>query len=143
MTGDLVMRDHCPVQRSIDVQDTRNTAQSRQDAVLLGDDGGRSALVGLDASVAGGIAGGTVLQQRVLQHGGNAAAVPVHVIAILPACFESSLAAPPTPAHACGCLPPHGTELWSGTAGFPAGAGRLRFLSRSAPVLSSGAHAPH
>ncbi len=49
--------------------------------ILFGNDGPGGPLVGVDAGIAGGIAGGAVLQQCILDNRGNPPSVPVHKIA--------------------------------------------------------------
>src|SRR6185437_15513843 len=78
MAGNLIMRSHSSIQQRINVQDAGHAAQSRENALLFCDDGARGALPGINAGVAGGIAGGAVLQQCVLHNPGNPPPVPIH-----------------------------------------------------------------
>ena len=55
-----------------------NATDAGQNAILLGQNRARRALVGIDAGVAGRIPRGPVFEQRVLQDRGNAPAVPIH-----------------------------------------------------------------
>ena len=72
MAGHLVMRNDRSVERRIDVENSRNASQAGKNAVLLGDNCRRSALVGIDAGVAGRIARRPIFVQRVLKNRGNA-----------------------------------------------------------------------
>src|SRR5580658_700324 len=78
MRGHFVVRSDCTVERGVDIEDAPHAADAGQNAILLGENGGRSPLVGIDAGVAGGIARGPVFEQRVLQNRGDASAVKVH-----------------------------------------------------------------
>src|SRR5579864_6493874 len=78
MTGDLVMRNYSAIECGIDVENTCNAAEPGENAILFRQYGARGALVGIDAGVAGRIACRPVLEQRILQHRGNAPAIPVH-----------------------------------------------------------------
>src|ERR1019366_4208315 len=72
------MRGDSAVQDGEDVEDARDAAQSGKHAVLLGENGARGALVGINAGVGGGIAGGAIFLQCVFQEGGDPAACPIH-----------------------------------------------------------------
>ena len=78
MRGDFVVRSHGAVERGVDIEDAAHAADAGQNAILLGQDGGRRPLIGIDAGVAGRIARGPVFEQRVLQNRGDASAVKVH-----------------------------------------------------------------
>src|SRR4029077_14595230 len=78
MRGDLVMRSHRPIELGIHIQNARDAANARQNAILFCQNRGCSTLVGIDAGVAGRIARSMVLLQRVLDDCGNASAIPVH-----------------------------------------------------------------
>jgi len=73
MRGDFIVRGHGAVQRCINVKDAAHTADTGENAVLLGKNSGRSLLIGVHAGVTGGIARSPVFEQRVLQDGGDAA----------------------------------------------------------------------
>src|SRR5207245_11391389 len=51
---------------------------SRQNTILFRNNSSGGPLVRLNAGVAGRIAGGAIFQQRVLDHGSEPSAVPVH-----------------------------------------------------------------
>ncbi len=72
MARHLVMRSDRAVERGVDVENPRHAAEAGQNALLLGDNRRRSALVGIDAGVAGRIARRPIFVQRVLQNRGNA-----------------------------------------------------------------------
>jgi hypothetical protein len=74
------MSRHGPIEGSVDVENARYTADSGEDAVLLGEDGRARALVSVDAGVASGIARRPVLEQRVFQDCSEASLIPVHVV---------------------------------------------------------------
>src|SRR5437763_2904091 len=78
MAGDFVMRNHGAIERAIHVENASDCSKTSQNAVLLGKDRSRRALAGINAGVAGRIARGPVLEQRVLNNGGDATAVKVH-----------------------------------------------------------------
>src|ERR1019366_2779621 len=78
VAGDLGMRGDGAVQRGEDVKNARDAAYAGEHTVLLGKDGGGGALVGVDARIGGGIAGGTILLQCVFQDCGDPAAFPIH-----------------------------------------------------------------
>src|SRR5579859_1660676 len=74
------MADGIPVQTFVNFQDAGDYADSGQNAVLLGQNGGGGALMRINAGARGGVAGSFVLQQRVFENGGNSAALPVHIL---------------------------------------------------------------
>ncbi len=74
----FVVRSDGAVEGGVNVKDAADAADAGENAVLFGEDGGGSALIGVDAGVAGGVAGGAVFEQGVLDDGGDAAAVKVH-----------------------------------------------------------------
>jgi len=78
MRGHFVVRSHGAIERGVDIEDARYTTDASQNAIFFGEDGGRRALVGIDAGIAGGIARGPVFEQRVLQDRGDASGVKVH-----------------------------------------------------------------
>jgi len=78
MRGDFVVRRYGAIERGVDIENARHAADSRENAILLSENGGRGALVGIDAGVAGGITRGPVFEQRILDDGGDASAVKVH-----------------------------------------------------------------
>ena len=78
MAGDLGMRGDGAVKHGEDIEDAVHAAKTGEDAILLGEDGRRSALVDINAGVGGGIARGAVFEQRVFQNGRDAAGCPVH-----------------------------------------------------------------
>ena len=78
MAGDFVVRSDGSIEHRINIQNARHAADSGENAILLGDDGSGRALAGIDAGIAGRVAGGAIFQQRVLDNGRNAATVPVH-----------------------------------------------------------------
>src|SRR5205807_10449831 len=80
VAGYIRMADDIAVQAFVDSQDPANDADACKNTVLLGDDRGRGALLGVDAGARGGIAGGFVLQQRMFQNCGNPAALPIHIV---------------------------------------------------------------
>jgi hypothetical protein len=71
------MRSHSAVERGVDIENAADAADAGQNALLLGKNGGRRALVGINAGVAGRVARGPVFEQRVLKNRGNAPAVKV------------------------------------------------------------------
>src|SRR5579864_569914 len=77
---DFVMRDYSTVEGREYIENGRNYAQTRKNAILFRDDGGRRPLIRINASVAGGIARRPVFEQCVFEDGGNAAAVEVHKV---------------------------------------------------------------
>ncbi len=66
MSGDLIMRSNRAIQFRVNVENAGHAADPSQNAILLGEDGAGGALIRIDAGVAGGIARGPVLLQRVL-----------------------------------------------------------------------------
>jgi len=78
MAGDFVMRNYGAIQRAIHVENAPDRSKTSQNAVLLGKNCSRRALAGINAGVAGRIARGPVLEQRVLNNGGDTTAVKVH-----------------------------------------------------------------
>src|ERR1700721_1020436 len=66
--GDFVVRSDGAVERGVDVEDAADAADAGENAILFGEDGGRSALTGIDAGVTGGIAGGPVFEEGVLDN---------------------------------------------------------------------------
>src|SRR5580704_7601390 len=82
MSGDFVVRSDCAVEIRINVEDARHTTDAGENAILFGKDGSRGALIRIYTGVAGGIARGPVLLQRVFDDGGNASAVPVHDLVV-------------------------------------------------------------
>src|ERR1700683_317827 len=78
VSGDFVVRSNRAIEIRVNVEDPRHAADTGENAVLLGKDGTGSALIGVHTGVAGGIARGPVLLQRVLDDGGSASAIPVH-----------------------------------------------------------------
>src|SRR5947209_14947200 len=78
MGRDFIMGSYSAVQRSVDIEDSRNAADSRQNAILFGNDGRGGPLIGVNAGIAGRIAGGAVLQQGILDNGGRASRIPIH-----------------------------------------------------------------
>ena len=72
MSSDLIVSCDGAIERGVNVENARNAAEAGDNALLLGEDGGGSALIGIDAGVAGGIARGAVLGERVLQNGRDA-----------------------------------------------------------------------
>ena len=72
MGGNFVVRSDGAVEGRINVENARHTSNSGENAFLLGYDCRRGSLVGVNASVAGGIARGPVFEQRVLEDGGDA-----------------------------------------------------------------------
>ena len=78
MAGHFVVRNDSTVEHGEDVENRGDDTESCENAVLFGDDCSGCSLVRIDAGVTGGVARGAIFQQRVLQDGGNASAVPVH-----------------------------------------------------------------
>ena len=76
--SDLVVRGDGSVERGVDVEDAADAADASENAILLGEERGGGALTGIDAGVTGGIAGGPVFEQRVLDNCRDASAVEVH-----------------------------------------------------------------
>ena len=72
MRGDFVVRSDSAVERGVNIENARHAADAGENAILLGEDGRRRALVGIDAGVAGRIARGPVFEQRVLEDRGDA-----------------------------------------------------------------------
>ncbi len=66
------MRSDRPVEHRIDVENSRNASEASQHAFLLGDNGRRGALLGINTGVAGRIARRPIFVERVLQNRGNA-----------------------------------------------------------------------
>ena len=83
MRGDFVVCCDRAVERGINVENARHTANPGQDAVLLGNDRRRGALVRVHAGIAGGVARRPVFQQRVLQNRGKSSAIPIHIVETL------------------------------------------------------------
>ena len=81
--GDFVVCCDRPVERGINVENARHAADPGQDAVLLGNDRRRGALVRVHAGVAGGVARRPVFQQRVLQNRGKPSTIPIHIVETL------------------------------------------------------------
>src|SRR5438445_9097988 len=78
MAGDFVMRNYSAVEDRIDIEYPRYTTDTRQNTILFRKDRTRRTLVGINAGIAGRIARGPVLEQRVFKDRGNAPAIPVH-----------------------------------------------------------------
>src|SRR5579862_8403739 len=78
MRGDFIVRGHRAVEGGVHVENARYASDSGKNAFLLRYDGRRRALVGIDAGIAGRIARSPVFQQRVLENGGDATAIPIH-----------------------------------------------------------------
>src|ERR1044072_3455110 len=78
MRGDFVMRGQDAIEGAIDIEKAPEAADTRENAIFLGENGGRSALVGVDTRVTGGVTRGTVFEQRVLQNRGDSPAIPIH-----------------------------------------------------------------
>ncbi len=78
MAGDLVVGYDGSVDGGEYVEDGGNYADARKDAVLFREHGGSGFLIRLHASVAGRVARGAILEQRVLQDRGEVAIGPVH-----------------------------------------------------------------
>jgi hypothetical protein len=72
------MRGDSAVEIGIHVENTGNRADPTENAVLFGNNGSRSALIGVDAGIAGGIARGPIFLQRIFDDAGDASAIPVH-----------------------------------------------------------------
>src|SRR5437870_8953894 len=80
MSSHFIMRSHSSVQSSIDIENPRHASDSRQNTVLLRNHSSGGPLVRLNAGIAGRIAGGAIFQQRILDHGSEASAIPVHCL---------------------------------------------------------------
>ena len=66
------------VEAGKDLKKARHRAQAGNHQLLAGDDRGCGAQVGIDGQVGGGVAGGLVFHQGLLQQCVDAAALPVH-----------------------------------------------------------------
>src|SRR5208337_1519164 len=78
MGGDFVVRSDSAIEGGVDIEDAGNYTDAGENAIFLGEDGGRGALIGIDAGVAGGVARGPVFEQRVFDDRGDASTVKVH-----------------------------------------------------------------
>ncbi len=78
MAGHLRVADNRWVELLKDLNDALHAADTRQDAVLLGEDGGGGALLWVYGGMGGGVTRGLIFQQRVFQDRGDASAMPVH-----------------------------------------------------------------
>src|SRR5580698_10212793 len=79
MGSDFVVRSDGAIQFRVHVENAGHAADPGQDAILLREDGASGTLIRIDTGVAGGIARGPVFLERVLDDGGDASAIPVHV----------------------------------------------------------------
>ncbi len=80
VADDLRVADGVLVELLVDFQNAGNRAHARQHAILLGQNGGSSALLWINTRARGCVAGGPVLQQPVLQDGTDPSSVPIHVL---------------------------------------------------------------
>src|SRR5581483_8669493 len=85
VSRDFVVGSHGAIECGINIQNPACAADPRQNAILLGENGGGSALVGINAGVAGGVARGAILEERILQNRRKSPAIPVHLV------FRSSI----------------------------------------------------
>src|SRR5262249_60025845 len=76
----VVVGDHRAIEHGVNIKNSRDAAQAGQNALLLGNHGPDRPLVGIDAGIGGGVAGGPVFEQRVFQNRSNAPAIPVHTL---------------------------------------------------------------
>ena len=72
------LRRRARVKTSKDFKEARDRAETGDDQLLPGHDGGRGAQFRVDGQVGGGVAGGLVFRQGLLQQCVDAAAFPVH-----------------------------------------------------------------
>ena len=124
MAGDLVVRDHGAIQRGIHVENARHAADPGQNAILLREDGAGGALAGIDAGIAGGIAGRAVFEQRVLENRGNPSAVPVHSLPDYDHVGQ----------RACNCSAEHSSAVDVSSAARPNSSSLLCVFSRSTAI---------
>ena len=68
MRRDLIMRRDRAIEHGVDVENSRNASDARQNAILLSQDRRRSALVGIDAGITRRIARSPVFEQRILNN---------------------------------------------------------------------------
>jgi hypothetical protein len=78
MADDFVPSARFAVEPAENIEETRDATDSRENALLFGDDGGSGAQRGLDGHGRGHIAGGLILSECLLQNGFDAAALPLH-----------------------------------------------------------------
>src|SRR5262249_41291304 len=72
MSRNFVMGSHGAVESRVDIENARNGADAGENTILLRQDSGGGALVGLDAGIAGRVVGGAVFLQRIFDYGGDA-----------------------------------------------------------------------
>src|SRR5271157_1050285 len=90
MADNFRVRRHCAIKHGKNVQNPSNAAQAGEHAVLFGEDGSGSALIGINARVGGCVARGTIFQQCVFKDCGNPAACPIHFLGGTRYCFTKS-----------------------------------------------------
>src|SRR5262249_45856423 len=78
MADDFGMADHVRIELLVHFQNAADRAHAGKNAVLLGQDRRRGSLLRIDARPRSCVTGGLVLQQRVLQNGGNSSTMPIH-----------------------------------------------------------------
>src|SRR5258708_22853196 len=83
MTGDFRVTDGLLVQPLVNFQNAGNGAHARQNAVLLGENGGCSALLRVNAGTRSRVTGGFIFQQPVFQNVADSTAVPIHTVSCL------------------------------------------------------------
>src|SRR5580700_184646 len=153
MGGHFVMSRDRAIEIGVDVENAGNAANAGEHTILLCQHHGCGALVGIDAGVTGGVAGGTVFDQRVLDNCGYASAMPVHrnrrwslvvrkimgACSVLPACSRPSRAELAILPPSCADHPQLWPELSTRNLRCSTAADRWRFLFPSSPTLSSDA----
>src|SRR5436309_1350570 len=78
MAGHFIMRNHGAIQHSIYIENAGHRAQSGKNAILLGKNRARRALVRIDTRVTCRIARSPVFEKSVLDNRSDASAIEVH-----------------------------------------------------------------
>src|SRR5208283_5369836 len=78
MPSNFIVRSNGAVERGVDIENAADAANAGENAILLGQNRRRGALIRVDAGVAGGVARSPVFEQRVLENCGDASATKVH-----------------------------------------------------------------
>ena len=83
------------IEAGIDLKEARDGAEAGDDQLFAGDDGAGGAEIGIDGEMRGGVAGGLVLDEGLLQQCVDAVALPVHnaAISFQPPAFSFQLSA--------------------------------------------------
>ena len=87
------MGGNSAIQGGVDLQNSRDAADARENAILLGENGASGELRRIDRGVAGRVARGAIFEQRVLDNGGKATRIPIHWTTVLGSQFLLGLSA--------------------------------------------------